>query len=382
MRISIVTHRKIDEEIVNGNMANKIQLPTLHEADSVASLIDRLQAGLRYPAADEFSDEYCRIRAILRRHPLLKNHLPEFLNNAKTIGDYRIYMQERHAKEFEWNTHSGNALSQLHERIQSGSSLDAYEIEKELGWGGFGRVYLARHKILDRRFAIKFFQPVFHQGGGTPLSRFFQEASMLLDLHHPNIVTIREVGLYQERPFFVMDYFDGITLNDALVQHGAMPSLKALAMIVALTKAIAHAHDRKIVHRDLKPSNIMLKPNHVRVIDFGLGVYVEQELTSRLTLAGQTPAGGHYTARELLADPKLIDPRSDIYSIGAVWYEAVTGRVPAGANLADSLTEVTDLPPTQREIIIKCLSDSQHSFASCQELLDSLLQASTEEKQK
>lgn len=363
-------------------MADKIQLPPLHDADSVASLIDRLKAGLRHPTSDAFGDEYCRIRAILRRHPLLRNNLPEFLQESRTIADYQTYMQTRHAKEFEWDAHSGNALSQLHERVQSGSSLDNYEIEEELGWGGFGRVYLARHNMLDRRFAIKFFQPVFHQGGGTALSRFFQEASMLFDLHHPNIVTVREVGLYKERPFFVMDYFDGTTLNNALAQHGAMPPHKAFAMIVALTKTIAHAHERRIVHRDLKPGNIMLKPNHLRVIDFGLGVYVEQELTSRLTQAGEAPAGGHFTARELLADPTLVDPQSDIYSIGAVWYVAITNHVPAGANLADSLMQVSALSAKQRDIIIRCLSDCQHRFASCHELLEALSQACSQEDHK
>jgi serine/threonine protein kinase len=363
-------------------MVEKLQLPPLHNSDSVAVLIERLKAALRYPARDDFGDEYCRSRAILRRHPLLRNYLPDFLQACKTIADYRTYMQGRYAKEYEWDAHSGNALSQLQERVESGSSLDSYSIEKELGWGGFGRVYLAYHNILQRHFAIKFFQPVFHEGGGAALSRFFQEASMLFDLHHPNIITVREVGLYHERPFFVMDYFDGLTLNDALTQHGAMPIQKAFAMIVSLAKAIAHAHERRIVHRDLKPSNIMLKPNHLRVIDFGLGVYVEQELTSRLTQAGQAPAGGHFTARELLADPTLIDPRSDIYSIGAIWYVAITNHVPAGANLADTLTQITDLPPKQKSIIIRCLSDSQFRFASCYDLLEALAQTASLEDQK
>jgi len=355
-------------------MADKIELPPLHDSDSVAFLIDRLTTGVRHPANDDFGDEYCRIRAILRRHPLLKHHLPEFLQQSKTITDYRTFMQQRYEKDFEWDTHSGNTLSNLKERVQSGSSLDNYEIEGELGWGGFGRVYLAHHNILDRRFAVKFFQPVFHSGGGTALGRFFQEASMLYDLHHPHIVAVREVGLYKERPFIVMDHFDGITLNTALSHNGAMPPHKAYAMIVQLTEAVAHAHEHNIVHRDLKPSNIMLKPEQLRVIDFGLGVYVEQDLRSRLTQAGQAPAGGHYTARELLADPTLIDARSDIYSIGAIWYVAVTNAVPAGTNLADSLDHVTDLPVTHKEIILRCLSDSQHRFASCHEVLESLAQ--------
>jgi len=356
------------------------QLPAMHPEDSVVPLIERLRAGLRFPVDDSFSDEYVRIRAILRCHPLLMNHIPEFLAESRTLSDYRSYMQNRHSQSFAWDALAGNALAQLQERIKSGSSLDAYTIKGELGWGGFGRVYLAHHNCHDRQFAIKFFQPVFHQGGGTALSRFFQEASMLYDLHHTNIITVRDVGLYQERPFIVMDYFDGCTLNYALSRYGVMCPIRAFKMVEMIADAIKHAHDRGIVHRDLKPSNIMLKPNECRVIDFGLGVYIEHRLNSRLTRAGEAPAGGAYTARELLADPSLVDPRSDIYSIGAIWYTAVTNHVPAGANLADSLHPVANMPVSHKDIILRCLSDVQYRFTSCCDLLAAIKQASEKEK--
>ena len=126
---------------------------------------------------------------------------------------------------------------------------------------------------------------------------------MLYDLNHPNIVTIREVGMYRERPFFVMDYFKGVTLNEALKRQGSMPPDKCHSMIGMVASAIDHAHQNGILHRDLTPSNIMLRPGHCKVIDFGLGVYVEQQLRSRLTTAGEAQAGGHYTAPELLSDP-------------------------------------------------------------------------------
>lgn len=351
-----------------------LELPSLHPDDSVAVLIDRLKEVLRYPPDDESGDEYCRIRAILRRHPQLKDELPDFLVQNKTIPEYRTFMEGRYEKGYEWDAHSGNSLALLQERLRSDSSLDNYAIEHEIGWGGFGRVYLARHRVLDRPFAIKFFQPIFHQGGGKALARFFQEASMLFDLHHPYIIAVRDVGLYQERPFIVMDYFAGVTLNAALIQKGAMPPDKAAAMVEMIATGVQHAHERNIVHRDIKPSNIMLQPNDCRVIDFGLGVYVEQELHSRLTQPGESPAGGHYTARELLANPTLVDVKSDIYSIGAVWYTAVTNDVPAGANLADSLSEVVDLPDKEKDIILRCLSDAQHRFDTCNDLLAAIRQ--------
>jgi len=363
-------------------MPDAFQLPPLHPDDSVATLIDRLKEALRLPPDMQFSDEYVRIRAILRMHPVLKRHLPEFLRESKTLADYCSFMQNRYVHDYEADAYSGNALSQLSQRLQSGSSLDAYTIQKEIGWGGYGRVYLAQHDLLNRPVAIKFFQPVFHRGGGTPLARFFQEASMLFDLRHPNIIAVQDVGMYQERPFMVMDYFDGETLNSALQLHGAMPPQKAIEMAALLTDAMKHAHERNIVHRDLTPSNIMLKPKQLRVIDLGLGVYVEEALTSRLTRTNEAPAAGHYTARELLADPRLVDPRSDIYSIGAVWYTALTNEVPAGANLHDSLAKARDVPQSHRDTILRCLSDSQHRFASCSELLSAIHDATGEDESK
>ncbi|QDV69023.1 Serine/threonine-protein kinase PrkC [Rosistilla carotiformis] len=358
-------------------MNKTLDLPPLNEQDSVAALIETLKVGLQYPADDGFNDSYCRIRAILRRHPLLKGKLPEFLASSTTLEAYRVWMKQRYEKSFEWNSHVGNALAQLISLLSSGDSLDNYDIERELGRGGFGRIFVARHKLTERRFAIKFYQPMFHDGGGTALSRFFQEASMLYDLQHPNIVTVRDVGLYRERPFIVMDYFESLTLNRALMAYGRMPPVKALSMVKLMTSALQHAHEKQIVHRDLTPGNVLLAPNDCRIIDFGLGVYVERSLTSRLTQQGENPAGGHYTARELIDNPKLIDRRSDIYSIGALWYNAVTNTVPGGANFADSLTEIAELPESHRAIILTCLSDMEHRYQSCEEL-QSAIQANEE----
>jgi serine/threonine protein kinase len=355
---------------------DNLDLPPIAPEDSVATLITQLIEGLRFPASDEFNNSYLRIRAILRSHPLLKHHLPEFLVGSKTVADYRSLMMKRFSQTYEWDAFSGNELSQLYSRLSSGSSLDAYDIKGPLGWGGFGRVFLAQHRFVNRPFAIKVFQPAFHQGGGSALGRFFQEASMLYELDHPNIIRVREVGLIDERPFIVMDHFDGIDLNKAMRDNGAMPPDKALRMCEMIAEAVEHAHSRLIVHRDLKPSNIMLSRGQCRVIDFGLGVYVEQELFTRLTRSGESPAGGHFTARELCSDPRLIDPRSDIYSIGAIWYNAVTNEMPAGANLTDSLLRVATLPESHRSAILRCLSDVAHRYSTCTELLNDIRAAS------
>lgn len=198
---------------------------------------------------------------------------------------------------------------------------------------------------------------------------------MLYDLKHPNIITVREVGLYQERPFIVMDYFESITLNRALIDYGKMPPDKALRMIEMITSALGHAHDKNIVHRDLTPGNIILAPEDCRVIDFGLGVYIEQALKSRLTHPGEAPAGGNFAARELLADPTLVDARSDIFSIGALWYHAVTNDYPAGSELAGSLATVDGLPESHQRVILKCLSDIENRYQTCHELQAAISEA-------
>jgi eukaryotic-like serine/threonine-protein kinase len=362
-------------------MAYEIDLPVLDKNDSVVVLIDRLKEGLRNPAEQGIADEYVRTRAILRRHPMLKGHLPDFLQQCRTIAEYRQSVDDEVSGGAAWDARYGRQLNSLKKRARSASSLDEYEIERPIGSGAYGRVYLARRVSLDRNFAIKIFSPVFNKDGGADLSRFFQEAGMLYELQHPRIVAIRDVGIYNERPFIVMDYFDGTSLSKALKQEGAMPPLKAVRMIELLAGAIGHAHEKGIVHRDLTPSNVLLAPNDCRVIDFGLGVYVERHLASRLTKAGGTPVGGAYTARELLSDPRLIDPRSDVYSIGAIWYHAVTNHVPAGSTPEDLLRDAPGLPSQQVAIILRCLRDVKDRFPSCEELIAAIHEVPSLEKQ-
>ena len=362
---------EVPQDSTHGDV-EPIELPLLNDRDSIGTLVASMVNGLKYSPDDSFNDNYCRIRAILRRHPLLKDKLPKFLCECTTVEQYCDWMGSRFENSFEWDAHLNNAMAQLASLATSGEQLKNYEIKHELGRGGFGRVFLAEHKLTQRSFAIKFYQPVFHDGGGTPLSRFFQEASMLYDLNHPNITMVREIGLYKERPFIVMDYFESLSLNKALIVHGKMPPWKAIRMTELVTSALKHAHQNGIVHRDLTPGNILLARDDCRVIDFGLGIYVKRALTSRLSHKGETPAGGHFTARELSANPELVDPRTDIYSIGAVWYHAVTNEYPAGAELAKSIERIEGLPSSHGSAILRCLADIDNRFQSCKELLDAI----------
>jgi serine/threonine-protein kinase len=180
-----------------------------------------------------------------------------------------------------------------------------------------------------------------------------------------------------------MDFFEGVTLNSALMRGGRMPPAKAARMIAQVCLALDHAHAKGIIHRDLKPSNILLAyPEQCRVIDFGLGVYVETAIESRLTKTGEMLSGDHFMAKELLSNPRLTDHRSDIYSIGAVWYQAVTNEVPAGADLSKSLSRVDGLPPQHRDIILHCLADIRDRFTRCSEVVEAIADADKEDADK
>jgi serine/threonine-protein kinase len=354
-------------------MPEDFEFPELSDIDNITELIEQLKQGLLYYPDDDFNEEFVRIRNILKSHPLLKANLPDFLRHCRDVGDYRAFMEAKYEESYEWDTHLRQSMLAVLESLEEAEIVfEAFEIIENIGRGGFGQVFKVRHRLLGRNFAIKVFQPSF-QEGGNHLARFFQEASMLYELDHPNIVKIRDVGLYQQRPFILMDHFDGMNLNTALMRGGRMPPNKAVRMIQQVCSAMQHAHRKQIIHRDLKPSNILLAhPQQCRVIDFGLGVYVEIELESRLTKTGETIGGDHFTARELLANPKLLDPRSDIYSIGAIWYHSLTNEVPSGSDVAKSLDSIENLSDKHKAIILQCLADADDRYSSCSALLHAI----------
>ncbi|WP_330510208.1 serine/threonine-protein kinase [Petrocella atlantisensis] len=172
--------------------------------------------------------------------------------------------------------------------------------------------------MLDMDFAIKFLSPIFSDDPDKDQVRFFQEARMLFELKHESIINVYDVGILKNKPYIRMEYFDGEDLNTVLKKYGVFTLDTATDIILSVCEAMEYAHT-KVVHRDLKPSNIMIsRPKKCRIIDFGLGIFKENQIYSRLTLVGKGVASGLYTAPELLVDPKIIDKRSDIYSIGAI----------------------------------------------------------------
>src|SRR5262249_17087320 len=199
-----------------------------------------------------------------------------------------------------------------------------------LGQGGMGAVYKARQTKLDRLVAVKILPPEVARDSAFA-ERFTREARSLARLNHPHIVTVHDFGDVDGLYYFTMEYVDGRNLRD-LLQAGALPAAQVLAIVPQLCDALQYAHDEGLVHRDIKPENILLdKKGRVKIADFGLARLVG--LTpSYLTLTGTHEVMGTllYMAPEQMKRTHTVDHRADIYSLGGVLYEMLTGELPLG----------------------------------------------------
>jgi serine/threonine-protein kinase len=361
---------------------NSSDLPNIPEGDDLVLQIEQFKMGLvsRATGGEFDNEEYRRLRKLVMSIPESEKLVPRFLRLCRTVDDYWGFIKAQapnYAERRQFLTNEINPILEFVEYEVGEGSLEFkknYEEIKVIGNGGYGLVYLYKHKLLDLPFAVKIFAPAFHEGGEKELERFFQEARMLFSLDHPSIIRVYDAGLIGKRPFIRMEYFDGLNLNEILSKHGILSSDKALVMIKNIVQGLNHAHeDVGIIHRDLKPSNIMAsKPNQFKIIDFGLGIFIENELHSRLTTTGETVISGYYNAPELVENPKLIDKRSDIYSIGAIWFTMLTGQPPAGTSLITKLKEIVDLKEEYRNCISKCLNSIDHRYKNCGELIADL----------
>ena len=193
-----------------------------------------------------------------------------------------------------------------------------------------GAVYRARQKTLDRIVALKVLPP---EVGRDPAfaERFTREARALARLTHPNIVMVFDFGETNGYFYFLMEYVDGVNLRQSLQAHRLSPE-QALAIVPQICEALQYAHDEGIVHRDIKPENVLLdKRGHVKIADFGLAKLLGRPGgTLNLTGTGQVMGTPHYMAPEQLEKPLEVDHRADIYSLGVVFYELLTGELPLG----------------------------------------------------
>ena len=237
-----------------------------------------------------------------------------------------------------------------------GRTIGHYQILSLLGAGGMGEVYLAEDTRLKRRVALKLL-PVYFTADRDRLRRFEQEARAASTLNHPNIITIHETGEIEEAHYLVTEFIDGETLRHRLMQ-GRLEISPALDVSLQVASALAAAHEAGIVHRDIKPENIRLRGDGlVKVLDFGLAKLTEaptpsvsEEASTAVMLsteAGVVMGTAGYMSPEQARGQK-VDARSDIFSLGVVLYEMITGRAPfEGATSSDVIAAIlkTEPPP-------------------------------------
>jgi serine/threonine-protein kinase len=229
-----------------------------------------------------------------------------------------------------------------------------YWVLSVLGRGGMSVVYKAKEKYKGQIVAVK----TLRTAGLTDemlVKRFQREAELLSLLNHPRIVNIHAYGTSSKgQPYFVMDYLVGENLTDILRREDHLSSERFQDIFVQVCAAIEHAHKHGAIHRDIKPGNIMLTcqgntSDYVKVVDFGIAKMAEE--AQKLTRMGEVWGSPIYMSPEQCMG-STIDARSDIYSLGVVMYESLTGRVPfLGKNYADTMTkQISELPPPFREI--------------------------------
>ena len=244
---------------------------------------------------------------------------------------------------------TGLAIAEAETMIEPAASAplpDRYEVVRRLGHGGFGAVYLARDKVLERRVAVKLVR-LDRDGDDSRLRwRFLREAQVLARLRHQHVITVFDYGEWQDQPFIVMEYLDGGTVAERLAMERPLPPGEAARLVAEAALGLHHAHQNELLHRDVKSANLLLDGDgSVVVCDFGL--------TRSLSGSGTTSSNPHalagtpaYMAPEQLNDEPL-DARADLYALGVVLYELVTGARPFAADSVTGMMKkiLYDPPP-------------------------------------
>ena len=267
--------------------------------------------------------------------------------------------------------------------LEAGKTLNGrYKIQSLIGTGGMAAVYLANDLILDRLVAIKVLRLDFRQNDDA-MRRFRREALSATQLTHPNIVGVYDVGQSQEMNYIVMEYVEGTDLKDYVRQRGALHPIEAVRIMMQIVSAIAAAHQNRIIHRDIKPQNILIdREGNVKITDFGIAVALsDTSLTQTNTLLGSV----HYLSPEQ-ARGGMATIQTDIYALGIVLYELLTGKVPFDGESAVSIAlkhfqeplppvmnPSVMIPQSLENIVLKATAkDPMNRYRSCYEMFQDL----------
>ncbi|NOJ98035.1 serine/threonine protein kinase [Corallococcus coralloides] len=270
--------------------------------------------------------------------------------------------------------HTGTRDIENAETMLSGQKpqLPGLELLEVLGRGGMGEVWLARQRSLGRTVAVKVLPPRLAKDEEF-VSRFDKEATALAALSHPNIVQIIDRGVQGEHYYFVMEYVEGQSLRHALSGRDPLTPSQALKVLLQVARAVECAHAKNIIHRDLKPENILLDGRlHAKVADFGLAGIREPDSQKQLTATAVAMGTLNYMAPEQRRDAKNVDGRADLFSLGVMMYEALTGELPVGRFKLPS-ERVRGLDPRLDPVVERLLeTDREARYATATEVCDAL----------
>ena len=230
------------------------------------------------------------------------------------------------------------SMQELREKVQR-SLGHAYTIERELGGGGMSRVFVATETALGRLVVVKVLAP--ELAAGVSAERFQREIKLAAALQHPNIVPVHAAGAAGDLPYYTMPFVDGLSVRERLARGNAMPIAEIVGILKDVTRALAYAHDHGVVHRDIKPANILLADSAAVVTDFGIAKALQASRTEApggtLTQVGTSLGTPAYMAPEQAAGDPTTDHRADIYALGCLAYELLTGRAPFADKLPHQL---------------------------------------------
>jgi serine/threonine-protein kinase len=277
----------------------------------------------------------------------------------------------------------------LQDQLQA-SLGGAYRVERELGGGGMSRVFVAHEAGLDRRVVVKVLPP--ELTGALSIERFRREIQLAARVHHPHIVPVLLVGQADGMLYYTMPYIEGESLRERLERETTLPIPDVIRIMRDVADALSHAHALGVIHRDIKPENILLVRHHALITDFGVAKALSQLRQEERRAQSRTPSAGMalgtpaYMAPEQAAADPTIDPRADIYALGCVAYEMLTGKPPfsdrpaqkiLAAHIAERPVPVSDrrqdVDPDLEAIVMRCLEKNpEHRWRNADDLTDAL----------